>query len=361
MLGKSRAREKGLRGGCENLQSKYAKMKLTSVQELLLQSKEGKMFRAMLIHLSKAGWARRMVTGWSLAWKVSSRFVAGEKLEDAVRAIKTLNQKGMSATLDHLGEHTHSEAEARQAVEHIIQSIDAIYREGLQSGVSIKLTQIGLSVDDILCAENLAYVMSYAQELGIFIRIDMEDSPYIDETLHLYDWIRDQGFENVGVVIQSYLYRSMEDTIRLLQKGSRIRLVKGAYREPPILAYPKKKDADANFDRLTETLIAGAISNGCPPVSQNGKIPPIPAIASHDEARITFAKSAASRAGLPKEAIEFQMLYGIRRDLQDSLLTEGYPIRVYVPYGTEWYPYFMRRLAERPANLWFFISNLFRK
>ncbi len=319
------------------------------------------MLRSMLIRLSKAGWARRMVTGWSLAWKVSSRFVAGETLDDAVRAIKTLNEKGLLATLDHLGEHTHSAAEAQNAVDHILHSIDSIYREKLKSSVSIKLTQIGLGVDDLLCAENLARILGYAREMGIFIRIDMEDSPYVDETLHLFHWFREQGFNNVGIVIQAYLYRSLEDTRLLMENGSRVRLVKGAYREPPILAFPKKKDADKNFDRLTDVLIAGSFSNGCPPVSDNGQTPPIPAIASHDEARVAYAKSAQAKTGLPKHAIEFQMLYGIRRDLQESLRAEGYPVRIYVPYGSEWYPYFMRRLAERPANLWFFISNLLRK
>ncbi len=319
------------------------------------------MLRTILIRLSKASWARRMVTNWSLAWKVSSRFVAGETLDEAVLAIKALNEKGFLTTLDHLGEHTHSPTEAQNAVRHILRSIEAIYREHLKSSVSIKLTQIGLGVDDLLCAENLAHILSYAREFDIFIRIDMEDSPYVDETLHLFYWFRDQGFQNVGIVIQSYLYRSEEDTQRLMENGARVRLVKGAYREPPILAYPKKKDADANFDRLTDMLIAGAISHGCPAISKDGRTPPIPAIASHDEARILYARDAQEKKELPKQAIEFQMLYGIRRDLQESLLAEGYPVRIYVPYGSEWYPYFMRRLAERPANLWFFISNLFRK
>jgi proline dehydrogenase len=319
------------------------------------------MLRGLFIRLSKAGWARRIVTKWPLAWKVSSRFIAGEKLEDAVRVIKTLNQKGLFVTLDHLGEHTHSEKEAQVAVAHILESIDAIAREGLRSGVSIKLTQIGLGVDDMLCAENLAYILSYAQAAGVFIRIDMEDSPYVDETLLLFHWFRDQGFHNVGTVIQAYLYRSLDDTRKLMENGSRIRLVKGAYQEPPILAFPKKKDADTNFDRLTDVLIEGSRAAGCPPISADGRIPPIPAIASHDEKRIVYAKAAATRAGLPKQAIEFQMLYGIRRDLQESLREEGYPVRIYVPYGSEWYPYFMRRLAERPANVWFFISNFFRK
>lgn len=319
------------------------------------------MLRGIFIRLSKAGWARRMVTNWPLAWKVSSRFVAGEKLEDAVQVIKTLNQKGLFATLDHLGEHTHSEQEAQNAVDHIVASIDAIAREGLQSGVSIKLTQIGLGIDDVMCAEKLAFVLGYARAAGVFIRIDMEDTPYVEETLHLVHWFRDHGFENVGTVIQAYLYRSVDDTRKLMENGTRIRLVKGAYQEPPILAFPKKKDADANFDQLTEVLIEGSRTHGCPPVGNEGRFPPIPAIASHDEARILYAKAAAARLGLPKEALEFQMLYGIRRDLQEGLCAEGYPVRVYVPYGSEWYPYFMRRLAERPANIWFFISNLFRK
>jgi proline dehydrogenase len=319
------------------------------------------MLRGLLIRLSKAGWARRVVTKWPLAWRVSSRFVAGERLEDAVRVIKTLNQKGLVATLDHLGEHTHTEQEARNAVDHILHSMDAIAREGLRSGVSIKLTQIGLGLDDLLCAENLAYILGYAQALGVFIRIDMEDSPYVEETLHLLHWFREQGFSNVGTVIQAYLYRSLDDTQKLMEDGTRIRLVKGAYREPPILAFPKKKDADANFDRLTEVLIAGSLAHGCPSLSEDGRTPPIPAIATHDEARINYAKAAAARAGLPKSAIEFQMLHGIRRDLQEDLRAEGYPVRVYVPYGSEWYPYFMRRLAERPANIWFFVSNLLRK
>lgn len=319
------------------------------------------MLRAFLIRLSRSDRVRRWVTGWALARRVSSRFVAGSRLEEAIAAIKPLNRKGLFATLDHLGEHTTSPEKAHTAVMHIVESIDAICREGLQSGVSIKLTQIGLELNDIFCAENLAFILSYARELGIFIRIDMEDSPHVDETLHLFHWFRHQGFDNVGIVIQSYLYRSMDDTKKLMEIGARVRLVKGAYQEPPMLAYPKKKDVDANFDRLTELLIQGALAHGAPPVSADGKTPPIPAIATHDAARIAFAKAAATSAGLPKNAIEFQMLYGIRRDLQESLRAEGYPVRIYIPYGTEWYPYFMRRLAERPANLWFFLSNLFRK
>jgi proline dehydrogenase len=170
-----------------------------------------------------------------------------------------------------------------------------------------------------------------------------------------------EGLTNTGVVIQSYLYRSEKDVLKIVANRGRVRLCKGAYKEPPEVAYPKKKDVDANYDHLAEMLLDGAVAAGAPQQSTDGKIPPLPAIASHDPARLAYAKAYAQQVRLPKQAIEFQMLHGIRRDLQDQLVKEGYPVRVYVPYGTEWYPYFVRRLAERPANLWFFISNFFRR
>jgi proline dehydrogenase len=172
---------------------------------------------------------------------------------------------------------------------------------------------------------------------------------------------RQRGYENVGIVIQSYLYRSEEDIKKLLEQCIRVRLCKGAYKEPADVAYPKKKDVDANYDRCTAILINGALTNHCPEVSVDGKYPPIPGLATHDPDRIEFAKVYAAKVGLPKKAMEFQMLNGIRQELQNQLAQDGYWVRVYVPYGTEWYPYFMRRLAERPANLWFFISNFFRR
>lgn len=169
------------------------------------------------------------------------------------------------------------------------------------------------------------------------------------------------GCENVGIVLQSYMYRSEADLEKILAKDGRVRLCKGAYKEPPEIAYPEKKDVDLNFDRLTKQLIDGALASGAPTISVDRKIPPIPAVATHDDQRIAYAKAYADEVELPKEAMEFQMLYGIRRELQEQLAAEGYPVRVYVPYGTEWYPYFTRRLAERPANLWFFLSNLFKR
>jgi proline dehydrogenase len=319
------------------------------------------MLRSFLITLSGASWARKFVTGWSFAWKVASRFVAGEKLEDALLAVKALNEKGIAATLDHLGEHTSNQQEADRATQDVIDVVASIDRAGVRSNVSIKLTQIGLAVDKQACIESLAKVLKYAQERSIFVRLDMEDSPWVDTTLELYRIMRfERGFENVGMVIQAYLYRSEEDIRKLSEQGTRVRLCKGAYKEPAEVAFPRKSDVDKNYDHLAQMLIDCSLAKGAPAATPDGKMPPIPGIASHDERRLEAAKAYAQKVGLPKNSIEFQMLYGIRRDLQERLVREGYPVRVYVPYGTEWYPYFMRRLAERPANVWFFISNFFR-
>lgn len=319
------------------------------------------MFRAIFIYLSKASWARRIVTRWGFAWRAASRFVAGEKLEDAIQVIQALNAKGIQATLDHLGEHTNDEQKACQATEDVLQALDAIEAAGVQANVSVKLTQIGLALSETLCAQNLQRILLHAKKLGNFVRIDMEDSPWVDQTLSIYRQMCQGGCENTGVVIQSYLYRSAADVESVIGAGGRIRLCKGAYMEPAQVAYPNKKDVDASYDRLAARMIDGALAAGSPRISPDGKIPPIPAIASHDPQRLENARAYAEKQGLPKDAIEFQMLNGIRRDLQEKMIEMGYPVRIYVPYGTEWYPYFMRRLAERPANLWFFISNFFRK
>lgn len=318
------------------------------------------MLRAVLIYLSKAPWARQIVTHWNFAWRAASRFVAGEKLEDAIRAIQVLNAKGINATLDHLGEHTSDRAKACQATEDILSAIDAIESANVRANVSIKLTQIGLALDESLCAENLQRILERARQTANFVRIDMEDSPWVDQTLALYRRMCRGECDNTGVVIQSYLYRSAGDVEEIIGSGGRIRLCKGAYKEPPEVAYPDKKDVDASYDRLARRMIDGALDAGSPQISPDGKIPPLPAIASHDPQRLDYAREYAEAKGLPKPALEFQMLYGIRRDLQEQMVQLGYPVRVYVPYGTEWYPYFVRRLAERPANVWFFISNFFR-
>lgn len=318
------------------------------------------MLRSLLIYLSKAAWAQKLITSWGFAWRTASRFVAGTKLEDAVRSVRELNAKGINATLDHLGEHTSTPEEAQQATDDIFATLDTLGIDpSLRSNVSIKLTQIGLGLDENLCAENLERILARARQNKTFIRIDIEDTPYTDKTINLYYAMLEKGYDNVGMAVQSYLYRAEADTRRMMQEATRIRLVKGAYREPPDKAFPKKADVDANFDLLSKILIDTALATQSQ-LSDDGRFPPIPAIATHDEKRIAFAKSYAQKIGLPKNGLELQMLYGIRRDLQEQLVKDGYPVRVYVPFGTHWYPYFMRRLAERPANIWFFISNFFK-
>jgi len=321
------------------------------------------MLRSFLIYLSKAAWAQKLVTSWSFAWSWASRFVAGENVQDAIRVVRELNAKGINATLDPLGEHTSTREEANTAADAIVSVLNEIDKAGIKANVSIKLTQIGMGLDEEICRQNLVRILEQAKKCKIFVRVDMEDTPYTDITIALYHAMRERGFETaqVGLVMQAYLYRTEADLRALLEKGARLRIVKGAYNEPPDKAYSKKSDTDANYDLLSKIIIDVALTMENNLLGADGRIPPIPAIASHDENRIEFARKHAEKVGLPKNAIEFQMLYGIRRDLQERLVKDGYPVRVYVPFGPQWYPYFMRRLAERPANIWFFVSNFFRK
>jgi proline dehydrogenase len=321
------------------------------------------MLRSLLISLSKAAWAQKLIMSWGFAWRAASRFVPGEHVTDVIRAVRELNQNGFNATVNHLGESISTAEEAEQATEHILQVLNEIDKTGVKSNVSIKLTQIGIGLSENICRQNLVQILEQVKKCGNFLRLDMEDTPYTDITISLYESMLERGFEQsqLGLVLQAYLYRTENDLLKLLEMGTRIRLVKGAYNEPANKAYPKKADTDANYDLLTKIMIDAALKMNGNTISLDACIPPMTAIASHDEKRIAFAKQYAEKVGLPKNAIEFQMLYGIRRDLQDQLVKEGYPVRVYVPYGSQWYPYFMRRLAERPANIWFFISNYFRK
>ena len=318
------------------------------------------MLRSFLIYLSTAAWAQDSVSSWGFAWRTASRFVAGTKIADALNVVRELNAKGINVTLDHLGEHTSKPEEASESTDDIINTLDEIKKLNLYANVSIKLTQIGLGLDENLCAQNLERILSRAKGQDNFIRIDMEDTPYTDKTINLYYQMRNKGYKNTGLVLQSYLYRTEADARRLLEDNTPIRLVKGAYQEPVDKAFPKKADVDANYDLLTKIMIDAALSLPTEQHSGKGCFPPITALATHDENRIAFAKQYIRKVGLSKDEVEFQMLYGIRRDLQDQLVKDGYPVRVYVPFGTQWYPYFMRRLAERPANVWFFISNFFR-
>lgn len=317
---------------------------------------------SFLIYLSKAAWAQKLVTNWGMAWRVASRFVAGQTLEEALRAVQELSARGIHVTLDQLGEHVGNAEEANRAADRIIEMLDQIERVGAHANVSIKLTQIGMGMDETVCRANLARILSTAKAHGNFVCIDMEDTPYTDRTIAYINEMHAAGYgiDTVGTVVQSYLYRTEQDTRQLVAQGTKIRLVKGAYKEPAELAFPKKADVDASFDTLTSILIDASLAQQTL-ISADGRIPPIPAIATHDEKRIAFACDYADKVGLPKHGLEFQMLYGIRRDLQEDLQKQGYPVRIYVPFGTHWYPYFMRRLAERPANVWFFVSNFFKK
>ncbi|MCB9450908.1 MAG: proline dehydrogenase family protein [Anaerolineaceae bacterium] len=306
------------------------------------------MLRRVLLYFSHAGWARHIVTGWGLAKRVARRFVAGETLDEAIAVVRTLNQKGMGASLDFLGESvTHAE-DTREVVATYRRILARISEEKLDASVSLKLTHFGLDISEDLCQANLREVLTDAQQGNIPVTIDMENTPYTDTTLRIYRTMRDEyGFTNVGTVIQSYLRRSEKDMQELAAEGAHIRLCKGAYLEPPEHAFPEKADVDRSYVRITEQYLAS----------------PAPAylcVASHDENMIVAAENFARDHQIPRDRYEFQMLYGIRTARQEALAAEGYAVRIYVPFGEAWYPYFMRRLAERPANLWFFLRSMFR-
>ncbi len=308
--------------------------------------------RVLLLYLSSAPWARNLISGLPIAKRVARRFVAGESIDDAVAATRELNRKGMLVTLDFLGESVSNIYEAMDARDEILRLLKVIDEERLDANVSIKLSQIGLKLDEQLALDNARMLAERALHFGNKLRIDMEESDVVDATLDIYHALRYHfGLDNVGVVIQSYLYRSEEDVRSLIAEGAWIRLCKGAYMEPPEVAFPDKTDTDRSFVKLTQMLLSDE-------AQQNGVYP---GIATHDNQMIQATIEYASKNNINAKAYEFQMLYGIRRDLQVSLVNQGYQMRVYVPYGTAWYPYFVRRLAERPANLWFFISNLLRR
>lgn len=308
--------------------------------------------RSLLLYLSSARWARSLVTGFPPAWKMASRFVAGESIDEAIEAARQLNGRGLSVALDFLGESVETAAEANAARDQIVYLIERVDEANVDAYISLKLSQLGLKLDENLAVNNLRMILQRARSCRRRVRIDMEESALVDVTLDIYRRLRfGEAFDNVGVVIQAALFRSESDVQQLIAEGAAVRLVKGAYKEPPDIAFAKKAGTDANMVRLLQIML-GAEARG------NGVEL---AIASHDEAIITAAKDFAQRQQIDKQEYEFQLLYGIRRDLQEQLAAQGYRVRVYVPYGTAWYPYFMRRLAERPANLWFFVTNLLRQ
>lgn len=306
----------------------------------------------VLLYLSKANWARQIVSKLSVAQMVAMRFVAGTTIAEAMTAAKDLNAKGMKVTLDFLGESVNNPAEARAARDEILAILDAIEANGINGNVSVKLTQLGLRVDESLALDNVRSLLERAQIYNNKVRIDMEESAVTDVTLGVYRRLRDElGFgHRVGIVIQSYLYRSEEDVAELIENGAWVRLCKGAYAEPADVAFAAKADTDRNYVKLTEMMLSET-------ARQKGVYL---GVATHDEKMIQATLDYVKANGISPQEFEFQMLYGIRRELQEKLAADGYQVRVYVPYGTAWYPYFMRRLAERPANLWFFISNFLR-
>ncbi|MEZ5317959.1 MAG: proline dehydrogenase family protein [Vicinamibacterales bacterium] len=274
------------------------------------------------------------------------RFVAGESADDAIAAARDLEAAGMTVTLDLLGESVATTAEAQDATRGYLALIEAIAAAGISRNISLKLTQLGLDVDMATALDNVRRILEHTEPAGFFVRIDMEGSGHVERTLELFHTVWDMGHREVGVVIQSYLRRSEADVRRLNALGARVRLVKGAYREPRQVAYQQKPKVDEQFVALMRLLLADGT---------------YPAIATHDPAMIDATTRFAREQGIAKARFEFQMLYGIRRDLQAALTGEGYPFRVYVPFGREWFPYFMRRLGERPANIGFVLRSLLRE
>ena len=302
------------------------------------------LMKSALLYMSTSEGLKNFLTRFKSFNNVTHRFVAGEEMDEAVAAIKQLNAKNISATFDHLGESISKESETRDEVREYQQLIQAITDHSLNSNVSVKLTQLGLDIANELCYENTRAIVEAAARQNNFVRIDMEDSPKTDATFDIFRRLRAE-FDNVGIVVQAYLYRTEKDIEELLKLGARIRLCKGAYKEPEAVAFPDKADVDKNYIKLMQMLLPSGIYHG---------------IATHDPNMIEAAKKFARENNIGADKFEFQMLYGIRRDLQESLVKEGWRMRVYVPYGKFWYPYFMRRLAERPANVWFILKNMMK-
>ena len=305
------------------------------------------MLRAAFIALSENRSLRHMAESSSIGHRISGRFVAGTTIEEALKATRETNALGMSVSLDNLGENVRNADEARASAQLYHELLDRIRERGLNANVSLKLTHMGFDVDQQLAVGIVQRLVDHAREKHNFVRVDMEGSPYTQRTLDLVQTIHNQNGNQgaVGAVIQAYLRRSEADIENLISQGIRIRLCKGAYKEPPDIAFPEKSDVDANYVKLVKMLLKSGIYHG---------------IATHDEKMIQATIAFAEAEQIPSAAFEFQMLYGIRRDLQRELVRQGWRMRVYIPFGTEWYPYFMRRLAERPANALFVARNLLR-
>jgi proline dehydrogenase len=302
------------------------------------------MMRTLLLELSNSKRLARWVTSNGVSRRMARRFVAGEELGHAIAAARVRNEARMMVSLDYLGENVAGQADAQRACDVYLSTFDRIAQEKLDANAPLKLSQLGLDLGEELCQGLVESIVERAAGYGNFVRIDMEGSSYTQRTIELVKHVRAKSTA-VGAVIQAYLYRSEQDVKDLLGSGCRIRLCKGAYQEPPEIAFPKKSDVDANYVKLMQLLLASGIYHG---------------IATHDPRMIDATIGFAARNAIAKDKFEFQMLYGIRTDLQKQLVRDGYRMRVYIAYGRDWFPYFMRRLAERPANLVFFVRHLFR-
>jgi len=302
--------------------------------------------RQTLLFLSRHEGLKDFATGFGPFKRMTTRFVAGEDIEQTVSAIRALNAIGCTASFDHLNEDVSQVSATEEEVREYLRILARIDETGIRSNVSIKLTQFGLGIDSELAYRNARTVVEDAARRGNFVRVDMEGSNVTQVTLDIFRRLRSEfGLNDVGIVVQSYLRRTWDDVQELLKVPARIRICKGAYNEPPEVAFPDKKDVDENYVRVMRALLASGVYHG---------------IATHDPKMIDATVDFAQREGIGKDAFEFQMLYGVRRDLQEQLARDGYNMRVYVPYGKHWYPYFMRRLAERPANVWFVLKNIFK-
>ena len=302
--------------------------------------------KAVFFALSKSATLKRLASRYGMAGTESfaRRFIAGESIEEAVLVARTLQSRGLLLTLDYLGESVRTIDEAAAATRTYLNLIETIVAAGIERNLSLKLTQLGVDVDRATCVDNLRRILEPAQRHGFFVRIDMENSPYTAVTLDVFETLWQQEYRNLGVALQAYLFRTEEDVKRMNELGARVRLVKGAYKEPAAVAYQQKADVDAAYLRLMRLLLDGGT---------------YPAIATHDEAMLDATCSYAKERQIAGDRYEFQMLYGIRRDLQASLSAKGHRVRVYVPFGREWFPYFMRRLGERPANVGFVLRGIF--
>ncbi len=304
------------------------------------------MLRSFFIAMSRNRWLRRFSERSAVGRRLSSRFVAGMTVEAALETARAVNGEGMAVSLDSLGESVLDEAQARASAAVYHELLDAIEARGLKANVSVKLTQVGMDLDPALAERIVGEMVEHAARVDSFVRIDMEGSSYTEATVAMTERLHARWPGRVGTVLQAYLYRTAEDARRLAGQGIRIRLCKGAYQESGAIAFPAKVEVDRNYVELMKELGGSGVFCG---------------MATHDERIVAEMRRFAGETGLSKGAFEFQMLYGVRRDLQRRLAAEGYGVRVYIPFGPEWYPYFMRRLAERPANVLFLARNFFRK